>query len=371
MTERFGILSALPMEAAAPRVAHALTQNGAEVCVVAPQDSYVALTKFKKADILMPASQIAGKMPAIATVLAEDFGAHSILAADIGGFALLARLVGQLDRLNLSDATRAMISRSMPPPGKAIELISGAAFIVRQDGDLCSPPRSLLNPVADDAVHFARMAAYPVMLKRDGGSGGAGVTRCNSEAELLCALKQPHPHAGFVVQEFLPGPVYSVALSGVAGRVAAAFAFEKHVTWGAHGVETVLKYVWRPDILSHARRLYERYELNGYCGVDYIADAEGGAHLLELNACVVPESHFAGTFGVDLTASMLALLRNQPIPDAQPPKHEYVALFPQEWQRDPASPFLSTAFHDVPWEDTAVLSALTRGPVGLAERRAA
>jgi hypothetical protein len=32
-----------------------------------------------------------------------------------------------------------------------------------------------------------------------------------------------------------------------------------------------------------------------------------------------------------------------------------VALFPQEWKRDPASQWLSRAFHDVPFEEPEML----------------
>ena len=68
---------------------------------------------------------------------------------------------------------------------------------------------------------------------------------------------------------------------------------------------------------------------------------------------------------------MLALMRGQRIPEARAPEHEYVALFPQEWQRDPSSKFLATAFHDVPWEDPAVLAAMTRSRDAPARRLAA
>jgi hypothetical protein len=36
---------------------------------------------------------------------------------------------------------------------------------------------------------------------------------------------------------------------------------------------------------------------------------------------------------------------------------DVVALFPQEWMRDPASPYLTNAFHDVPWDDPALIRA--------------
>ena len=34
-----------------------------------------------------------------------------------------------------------------------------------------------------------------------------------------------------------------------------------------------------------------------------------------------------------------------------------IALFPQEWLRDPASTFLTSAYHDVPWEEPELLRA--------------
>jgi hypothetical protein len=32
-----------------------------------------------------------------------------------------------------------------------------------------------------------------------------------------------------------------------------------------------------------------------------------------------------------------------------------VAFFPAEWQRDMASPYLTSGFHNVPWDDPAIL----------------
>jgi hypothetical protein len=40
--------------------------------------------------------------------------------------------------------------------------------------------------------------------------------------------------------------------------------------------------------------------------------------------------------------------------------NDTVAIFPREWQRDPASPWLQLAHHDVPWDDPAVLLASLR-----------
>ena len=45
-----------------------------------------------------------------------------------------------------------------------------------------------------------------------------------------------------------------------------------------------------------------------------------------------------------------------------------IALFPREWIRDPASPWLNRAYHDVPWDDPAVLLACVQN--GTAAARA-
>jgi len=40
---------------------------------------------------------------------------------------------------------------------------------------------------------------------------------------------------------------------------------------------------------------------------------------------------------------------------------ETVALFPNEWLRDPHSRYLTHGHHDVPWDDPALLKAYVNG----------
>jgi biotin carboxylase len=199
------------------------------------------------------------------------------------------------------------------------------------------------------------------MVKRNAFAGGLGIARCDDARALRAALANDGANPRdprFVLQKFIAGEVYSVAISGVCGKAAAAFSFIKKVNTRAHGQACILQYARREDLIEHARGLFEALRLNGYAGVDYIVDRDGRAYLLEINQCLVMKSHFSDCFGVDLTAAMLALHRGQSIPAPRPPTHEYVALFPSEWARDPASPQLYHAYHDVPWEDPALLSGM-------------
>jgi hypothetical protein len=40
--------------------------------------------------------------------------------------------------------------------------------------------------------------------------------------------------------------------------------------------------------------------------------------------------------------------------------HDTIALFPQEWLRDAKSPFLRSAYNDIPWEEPELLKACVR-----------
>jgi hypothetical protein len=40
-------------------------------------------------------------------------------------------------------------------------------------------------------------------------------------------------------------------------------------------------------------------------------------------------------------------------------------LFPQEWLRDPSSPYLHSGYHDVPWDQPDLVRACVRNPDAL------
>ena len=360
MADRIGILCACDRWSGAPRTAHALTVAGAEVCIVAPPDSYGAKTRFKLADMLVPPAQIRQQLGEIVRILAEDFGAHSVLAGDDVAFGALARLMQPAAQDKLSAATRAMLARSMPDARTAALIASDHDFILaQQDSSACRAPRTIGAPTVEEAVRFANAQGYPIVVKRSGFASGIGVKICGDEAALRSALETAaRSGAAFVLQEFVTGPVYGATVSGVKGRALAAIAFEKHRVSSENGPTSVARFDPRPDILAHAKGLFESYGLNGYAGFDYVIDAQDRARFIEINPRIMPTGHFDEHFGVDLTGAFLAGVRGAAPPPVHEPLNRFIALFPNEWTRDPDSVFLRTAFHDVPWHDPAVLSAM-------------
>ena len=60
----------------------------------------------------------------------------------------------------------------------------------------------------------------------------------------------------------------------------------------------------------------------------------------------------------DLPVALSAMAGGEPIPATKRiSDKDFIALFPQEWQSDPTSPFIATAYHDVPWQEPRLVKA--------------
>jgi hypothetical protein len=220
----------------------------------------------------------------------------------------------------------------------------------------------------------------PLVLKHEPGWGGEGVAiaadRAGAEAALsrfrrpvrllnlarwvkrreshfLTAALHPGTEA-FSAQRFIPGIPATSVLACWKGALLAAHHFDVRVT-GA-GPQAPASVVTRrdcPAMEDSARRIAAAFGLSGLYGLDYMRGSDGAVHLLEMNARATPTAHLSLVH--DLPAALLAAagvpVRRRPPATAL----DDIALFPGEWLRDPASPWLSRAFHDVPWDDPAVL----------------
>ena len=74
----------------------------------------------------------------------------------------------------------------------------------------------------------------------------------------------------------------------------------------------------------------------------------------------MPLTAQAALYGHDLAAAWAAHLKAQTPVKPAAVKADTVALFPNEWARDRNSLHLTTAYHDVPHDDPALLQALWR-----------
>jgi carbamoylphosphate synthase large subunit len=107
-----------------------------------------------------------------------------------------------------------------------------------------------------------------------------------------------------------------------------------------------------PDMSVAAEKMVRRLNLSGVHGFDFMLEEQTGkAYLIEMNPRATQVGHLALGPGRDIPAALYSILSGQALQAASKvTEKETIALFPQEWIRDPESEFLRSAHHDVPWE---------------------
>jgi hypothetical protein len=230
---------------------------------------------------------------------------------------------------------------------------------------------------------------FPAVLKTDESWGGDGVapvdnmdealqafnrfaTPVNPLREMARAMKRRDAHflasarkrkmRAISVQKFISGRPATSSFACWQGEIVGINHFDVIETAGARGPATVVRRVNCPWMESAARKIAGHYQLSGLHGLDFMRDADGIAHLIEINLRATPTSYMTLGLDHDPTAGLLtAALGHPAMPRPATTEDETIALFPQEWQRDPDSPYLATAFHDAPWDDPALLRASIPG----------
>jgi hypothetical protein len=226
----------------------------------------------------------------------------------------------------------------------------------------------------------------PAVLKADGSWGGDGVVIVRTREEAreawlkLCrspsrarslyraidrrdlhrvaeAIRPPKIRVG--IQAYVEGMPATSTFAARKGEVLAALHFDVVVAPDARGPASVVRRIEDPRMDMAVQRVAQRYKLSGLHGLDFVRDARGNAHLIEINPRATPTSHLAFGRRADLPAALAASFFSPRLqPRAAISAKAEVALFPQEWLRDPKSRHLSSAHHDVPWDDPGLLHAL-------------
>jgi biotin carboxylase len=245
--------------------------------------------------------------------------------------------------------------------------------------------------VADENHLKAWLAqnGLPAVLKADGTSGGVGVQIISTVAEGVQALDKLSAQSTGVhamkqrlskrestllgpslqssrrtvnLQSFIPGRDATSSVACWDGQVVASISGEVLKTLYAGGPASVLRLIDHQEMHKTAEKLVKRLGLSGIYGFDFRLDARSGkAHLIEMNARATQISHLAMGTGRDLPVALQAVLSGTAIPPTKRiTEKDIIALFPQEWNRDPASEFLISGYHDVPWREPELLKACVK-----------
>jgi hypothetical protein len=106
-------------------------------------------------------------------------------------------------------------------------------------------------------------------------------------------------------------------------------------------------------------KIVRRLNLSGFHGFDFMLETGSqDAYLIEINPRATQVGHLRLGSGRDLPAALQATVSGTVVQeDSKLTENPTITLFPQEWLRNPASPFLRSSYHDVPWEEPGLVRA--------------
>jgi glutathione synthase/RimK-type ligase-like ATP-grasp enzyme len=282
-----------------------------------------------------------------------------------------------------------LIERSMgSPEGFPILYDRAACMRVAEEEGIRVPEIRVLHSV-DDLKKWVGRIGLPTVLKANETSGGDGVrvVRTMKEAELAFQTLQAPPliaramkralmddnwalvspsllrHRSVVnAQKFVEGCEGTSVVACWEGTVLASLHFEVIKKRNAAGPATVVRLIDDDDMSDTARRIARRLKLSGIHGFDFmLAIRTRKPYLIEINPRATQLCHLTLGPGRDIPAALLGAISEKTV--ATSPKlteHDTIALFPQEWIRDPKSSFLRSVYHDIPWQEPRLIEACIR-----------
>jgi len=366
-------------DAVAPaRMPYELSSAGFNVTLLAPRDALATHTAFvDKIGFFPPDVTLYQWVQAVAGAVRAVRPALILPGDDVAVRTLMQLALRPPEglRSDVRDELADVVRRSLGPPASWTASIDKSRLfdVARRAG----------VPIADgdvaerehDAAAIAAHLGYPVIVRPSRGSGGKGSARCDSEAELRSAIRlAPSPDGldtgepqRFVIQRFIDGRVVNRAALAWNGVEVAGFTrgrLETHP--GPLGPASVVEFVGLPAVRDANLRLFAALDLHGLAGAQYMIEPDRGAALLiEIHRRMLPATHAGGLVGVDLAAALRACVDGVSWTgptDLPGGTGRRIALFPQEWYRDPESAWLATLPSDAPWHDPRLFEAMLKIP---------
>ncbi len=287
------------------------------------------------------------------------------------------------------DPICALIERSLGASASFSVLSARTALTeIAQEEGIRVPKTEVIRNLNELRTWVAR-TGLPTVLKADGTSGGDGVRIVPTldDAEYAFRKLQAPPllaraskralidqdttlvwpsllrrRSVVNAQTFVAGREATSTIACWQGTVLASLHFEVIHKAEQTGHATVVRLIENPEMSLAAERIVRRLNLSGLHGLDFLIESEtGNAYLIEINPRATQVGHLKLGRGRDLPAALYAALSGEAVQEApKVTENDTIALFPQEWIRDPKSKFLHAGYHDIPWEEPELVRACVR-----------
>ena len=363
------------------RLGMALASAGCEVEALCPTGHPIIRTKsVRRAHVYR------GLAPLVSLARAISIAKPDLIVSgdDLATKHLHLLYAREKRRGNVDSPICALIERSLGNPESFSVVGARADFMkVAQEEGIRVPVTQAISNLADLRNSVGR-TGLPIVLKADGTSGGDGVriARTLAEAERYFEELQAPPllaravkralvdqdktlltpsilrHRSLVsAQAFVAGHEATSTTFCWKGAVLASLHFEVVNKASSAGHATVVRHIENAEMSSAVKRMVRRLSLSGIYGFDFMLESgTSNAYLIEVNPRSTQVGHLSMGTGHDLPAALYSALSGEAVqPSPKVTDKDTVALFPQEWIRDPESPFLRSAYHDVPWQETELI----------------
>jgi formate-dependent phosphoribosylglycinamide formyltransferase (GAR transformylase) len=290
---------------------------------------------------------------------------------------------------SMDGGTCALIERSLGAADSFSIVYSRSQFMALAEKEGVRVPKTQTIGDVGALQAWADRMGYPAVLKANGTSGGEGVRIVHTEQQAQSAFRrlQAPPivarvakrvlldhdttlvlpmllrrRSGVSVQTFIPGREATSLVACWKGTVLAALHFEVLSKQDTTGPASVVRAIDHPEMVSAAEKMVRRLNLSGLHGFDFMLEARtGNAYLIEINPRTTQVGHLRLGAGKDLPAALHAAVSGIEVSETvKVTDNDTIAFFPQELLRNPASSFLQSGFHDVPWQEVDLLSRSLR-----------
>ena len=261
-----------------------------------------------------------------------------------------------------------------------------------------APLRSL-----GEATCYANSWGYPALVKRDGTSGGRGVTvvktpkgvldayrRLQRSASVLVSMKRrlvdgdclaffrpsSLPPQEISLQSFIAGTPANAMYSCFKGKLLATLQVRTICAQHAAGAALVVERIKDPRIEDAGKKLAQALSLSGFFGLDFLLEnGTGNPYLLEMNPRATQLGHLplenSGNGASLAEALWLAwtggALSQPPLVDGSTEIPQRVAFYPQALVLGPNNSLLTSAWLDRPDEEPDLVRELSQ--TGWPDRR--
>jgi predicted ATP-grasp superfamily ATP-dependent carboligase len=358
------------------RAPRSLAKAGFEVTLLTPRNALAAASRYVARVAYLPdqATPLDWIHAVAATV--RGISPAQIMPCDDVSFRLLAMLATapppQLQP-SLRDALGELIIASLGDPAHYQTSVDKTALSSAAARAGVRVPEHVVVSRLDEAVTFARLHDYRVVVKRPYTTAGDGVRIVSDAAQLaeaVTALTLPtldpleaDPARRLVVQRYVDGHICYQNVAAWRGRMLAGYAGDRlQAHGGPMAPGTVVRYRDEPQLRTFSERLVGAFGMTGLFTSEYLIERETRTpYLLEINRRISPGTHFGSMMNVDLCAALYAAMHEVPSPTRSaldPGEERMLVTFPGEWLRDHESQWLRRYPVDVPWDDAQLLEAM-------------